>query len=105
MKKAPEKVASAKPWATGSDSFINKLSESQQLQRRLHALVEELKDIVTMLEQNLKNAHRSAQQREIRDQSDSKADPPKATNEPGNHEPQKTQLPLANAKQSVISSQ
>jgi len=75
VKGAPEKVASAKPWATGSDSFINELSESQQLQRRVHALVEELKDIVTMLEQNLKNAHRSPQQREIRANSTEKSIP------------------------------
>jgi hypothetical protein len=59
MKKVSGKLSS-KPSGVGSYSFMDELSESQQLQKRLYAIVKELETTVGMLEQNLQKARSSA---------------------------------------------
>ena len=66
VKKASGKLGS-KPSGVDSYSFMDELSESQQLQEQLRAIVHELKETVELLEQNLQDAHRATRsQREAK---------------------------------------
>ena len=60
MKKVSGKLSS-KPSGVDSYSFMDELSESQQLQKQLYAIVKELETTVGMLEQNLQKARSSTQ--------------------------------------------
>jgi len=83
MKKASAKPGS-KPSAVDSNSFVDGLNESQNLQTRLRAIVHELKATVQILEQNLQEARGVAQsQRKAREASGRKINPAKAENDPG----------------------
>ena len=67
MRKASGKLGS-RPSGVDSYSFMDELSESQLLQKRLSAIVHELKATVESLEQNLQEAQSSTHSRhEARD--------------------------------------
>jgi hypothetical protein len=75
MRKASGKLGS-KPSGVDSYSFMDELTESQQLQKRLRDIVHELKATVELLEQNLQEAHNSTHSRqEVMDGAGRKSDP------------------------------